>query len=447
MPVIQLPGTPDLLGLHATNPQRYPFLLQTLGCRGWDILFAFPHKQRLFGGLPGQEKSFLSELDEEWEKGRSRSGQEGSGLPFHGGWFIYLGYELLHQMEPTVEAKPQTLGPTTRGQERDFPLAALVRIPAAVMVDRVEGKTFLFAEDTCSHLLETLRADLSGVTEFAGGQVRVERLEEENEQIFLHGVEKVKRYIREGDVFQVNLARQWRARIKSRDSAADVYVRLRENNPAPFAGLADFGRQQIISSSPERLAKVRDGMIETRPIAGTHPRAAAPEEDERLRQHLLASPKERAEHIMLVDLERNDLGRVCVPGSVEVNELMAVCSYAHVHHIESSVRGRLRENTSPSEILRALFPGGTITGCPKVRTMQIISELEANPRCAYTGSMGYVNLDGSMDLNILIRSFMLEGNALTFKAGAGIVADSDPLLELAETRAKAKGLLRSLGVE
>jgi anthranilate synthase component 1 len=148
---------------------------------------------------------------------------------------------------------------------------------------------------------------------------------------------------------------------------------------------------------------------------------------------------------MLVDLERNDLGRVCKPGSVEVSELMAVCSYAHVHHIESSVRGRLRENTTPSEVMRALFPGGTITGCPKVRTMQIISELEPSPRYAYTGSMGYLNLDGSMDLNILIRSFMLEGNVLTFKAGAGIVADSDPLLELAETRAKAKGLLRALG--
>jgi anthranilate synthase component 1 len=276
--------------------------------------------------------------------------------------------------------------------------------------------------------------------------VKVDELDEEDEQIFLQGVTEIKRYILEGDVFQVNLARQWRARTKNQDSASDIYARLRESNPAPFAGIANFGSHQIISSSPERLATVRSGVIETRPIAGTHPRAPLAEEDELLRRQLIASPKERAEHIMLVDLERNDLGRVCEPGSIEVSELMTVCSYTHVHHIESSVRGSLRENTPPSEVMRALFPGGTITGCPKVRTMQIISELEPSPRYAYTGSMGYLNLDGSMDLNILIRSFMLKGDALTFKAGAGIVADSDPLSELAETRAKAKGLLRALGV-
>lgn len=439
MPVIQLPGTPDLLGLHAANPQRYPFLLQTLGCSGWDILFAFPSQQQLFPFDPGRrEKTFFSALEQEWAKNRHPPSPEELTLPFHGGWFVYLGYELLHQMEPSVAVKPQT-------QTGGFPLAALVRIPAAIMVDHTEGRTFIFAEESSSDLLEILRTDLDNTDEYSGAAVKVEALEEENEQIFLQGVERVKHYIRNGDVFQVNLARQWRVKVESGSSAADIYARLRESNPAPFAGIADFGGMQIISSSPERLVKVRDGMIETRPIAGTHPRAALPEEDRRLRQQMIASPKERAEHIMLVDLERNDLGRVCIPGSVEVSELMAVSSYAHVHHIESSVRGHLRENTTPSEVMHALFPGGTITGCPKVRTMQIISELEATPRCAYTGSMGYLNLDGSMDFNILIRSFMLDRDMLTFKAGAGIVADSAPLRELAETRAKAKGLLRSLG--
>jgi anthranilate synthase component 1 len=190
---------------------------------------------------------------------------------------------------------------------------------------------------------------------------------------------------------------------------------------------------------------VHDGVIETRPIAGTHPRAASAQEDARLREALISSAKERAEHIMLVDLERNDLGRVCLPGSVRVDELMALASYTHVHHIESGVSGRLRPGTTPGQVLRALFPGGTITGCPKVRTMQIIAELEPSPRGAYTGSMGYLNHDGGMDLNILIRTFMIQGNQLSFKAGAGIVADSDPERELAETRAKAKGLLKALG--
>ncbi len=437
MPVIQLPGAPDLLSLHAANPQRYPFLLQTLGCGGWDILFAFPQRKILLEDLAGQEKPFLAALDEEWEKSRHSTGCAESGLPFHGGWFVYLGYELLHQLEPAVTPKPLKKG---------FPLAALVRIPAAVMVDRADSRTFLFAEESSAHLLEPLRADLNAPAAFAPQPVKLETLEEEGDQVFLDGVERIKRYIRDGDVFQVNLARRWRAKIAGDNRATDVYAGLREKNPAPFSGIADFDGRQIISSSPERLVRVRDGMIETRPIAGTHPRVPSPEDDDRLRRELIASQKERAEHIMLVDLERNDLGRVCEPGSVEVDELMAVTSYTHVHHIESGVRGRLRENTSPTEILRALFPGGTITGCPKVRTMQIIEELEATPRRAYTGSMGYLNLDGSMDLNILIRSFMLEGNELTFKAGAGIVADSEPMRELAETRAKAKGLLRVLGV-
>lgn len=437
MPVIQLSGTPDLLGLHAANPQRYPFLLQTKGCPGWDILFAFPIQQQLFPfDFSKQEETFFSVLEQEWAETRPQPSPEESILPFHGGWFVYLGYELLHQMEPSVAVKEQA---------GEFPLAALARIPAAIMVDHANGQTFLFAEESSLSLLVTLQTDLDAATEYSGVAVKTEALEEENELTFLQGVEKIKRYIREGDVFQVNLARQWRAKIKHGSRATDIYARLRETNPAPFAGIANFGDTQIISSSPERLMKIRDGVIETRPIAGTHPRAPLPEEDQRLRQQLIASPKERAEHIMLVDLERNDLGRICLPGSIEVSELMAVCSYAHVHHIESSVRGHLRENITPSEVMHALFPGGTITGCPKVRTMQIISELEATPRWAYTGSMGYLNLDGSMDLNILIRSFMLAGDSLTFKAGAGIVADSDPMRELAETRAKAKGLLRSLG--
>ena len=438
MPVIQLPGTPDLLGLHAASPLRYPYLLQTLGCSGWDILFAFPCQSQIIpSDQTGQDITFFSLLDEEWGKSTRLPGQVETNLPFHGGWFVYLGYELLHQLEPSVALRQQT---------SQFPLAVLVRTPAAIMVDRAEGQTYLFAEEGCSHLLEDLRTDLGSVAEFTGNPVKVDELEEEDEQIFLQGVTEIKRYILEGDVFQVNLARQWRARTENQASASDVYARLRESNPAPFSGIADFGGYQIISSSPERLAKVRTGVIETRPIAGTHPRALLAREDELLRRQLIDSPKERAEHIMLVDLERNDLGRVCEPGSIEVNDLMTVCSYSHVHHIESSVRGRLREGMPPSEVIRALFPGGTITGCPKVRTMQIISELEPSPRYAYTGSMGYLNLDGSMDLNILIRSFMLEGNELTFKAGAGIVADSDPLRELAETRAKAKGLLGALGV-
>jgi anthranilate synthase component 1 len=200
----------------------------------------------------------------------------------------------------------------------------------------------------------------------------------------------------------------------------------------------------VVSASPERLVSVRGDLVETRPIAGTRPRFAGHEDDSARIRELIGNPKERAEHVMLIDLERNDLGRVCVPGSVEVDELMTVESYAHVHHIVSNVRGRLRTDATPGDVIRAVFPGGTITGCPKVRCMQIIAELEGVGRGAYTGAMGWLNRDGDLDLNILIRSAEVEGSTLRFRTGAGIVADSDPQRELEETRAKARGMLQAL---
>lgn len=187
-------------------------------------------------------------------------------------------------------------------------------------------------------------------------------------------------------------------------------------------------------------------MLETRPIAGTRPRSECAAHDVALSKELIGHPKERAEHVMLLDLERNDLGRIAATGSVHVNELMAVESFAHVHHIVSNVRAVLRAGVAPGEVLRAVFPGGTITGCPKVRCMEIIAELEQAPRGAYTGSMGYLNHDGDMDFNILIRTLVCEHEQLEFRAGAGIVADSIPELELEETRAKARGLAKALGV-
>ena len=184
--------------------------------------------------------------------------------------------------------------------------------------------------------------------------------------------------------------------------------------------------------------------ISTRPIAGTRPRGDTHEDDTALSAELFGHPKERAEHIMLIDLERNDLGRVCKAGTVEVDEYMVLESYAHVHHIVSNVRGTLMDGVTPGDAIRAVFPGGTITGCPKVRCMEIISDLEHSPRGAYTGSFGYLNTDGSLDLNILIRTMVMRDNIIELRAGSGIVADSVPEAELDETRAKAKGLLMAL---
>jgi anthranilate synthase component 1 len=218
---------------------------------------------------------------------------------------------------------------------------------------------------------------------------------------------------------------------------------LRLTNPAPIAGIARWGDSAVISSSPERLLQINGRTAQTRPIAGTRRRGRSATEDAQLRAVLLGNLKERAEHIMLIDLERNDLGRVCEAGSVTVDEYMVTESYAHVHHIVSNVRGRLRADRSPVDALRALFPGGTITGCPKVRCMQIIAQLEGEGRGAYTGSLGWLGTDGDADFNILIRTLSVRDGIIELRAGAGIVADSIPERELEETRAKARGLLRA----
>ena len=244
-------------------------------------------------------------------------------------------------------------------------------------------------------------------------------------------------------MYQANLARRWSARMPDGLTPAGLYRRLRTANPGAFAGIAALPGFTVLSSSPERLVRVQGRHVDTRPIAGTRPRLASG--DAAAIAELTGSPKEQAEHVMLIDLERNDLGRLCEAGTVRVDEFMAVESYAHVHHIVSNVSGTLRGDVEPGDVIRALFPGGTITGCPKVRCMALIGELEGVARDAYTGAMGYLAGDGSLDLNILIRTMTLRDGEIELRAGAGIVADSDPARELEETRAKARGLLRALG--
>ncbi|UCE90617.1 MAG: aminodeoxychorismate synthase component I [Pseudomonadota bacterium] len=445
-------GQCDLLALARHNPRRYPFLLESAntgdssaaGANGrYDILFAFPG-QRLElhnGELRGEaatalDHDFLVAFDG-WYAREARAIDVPTPLPFSGGWFLYLGYELSGQVEPTLRLPPFCGA---------LPVATAVRVPAALVRDRVEQCTWLVAEPDHTDLLDAMAADLDAVmdVEFPVGPPLDEAPCEDAQGAYLDGVRRIKQYIRDGDVFQVNLSRDWRAPRTSAFDVAAVYARLRQTNPAPFAALAMFDQGAIISSSPERLLEVRNGWAQTRPIAGTRPRGTQQGSDRACRAELITHPKERAEHIMLIDLERNDLGRVCSAGSVEVNELMVLESYAHVHHIVSNVRGQLRSDVTPGQVIRAVFPGGTITGCPKVRCMEIIAELEARARGAYTGSLGYLNHDGSMDLNILIRTIVLDGETITVRAGAGIVADSVPEQELEETRAKAKGMLQAL---
>ena len=279
---------------------------------------------------------------------------------------------------------------------------------------------------------------------------RLARAREDDPERFLAQVRATKEYIAAGDIYQANLSRAWQLELADPRQASLVYPALRRANPAPFAARVCWRDYSIFSSSPERLLRIEGRDIATRPIAGTRARQASPEggspeQDRRDTAELMRHPKERAEHVMLIDLERNDLGRVCEAGSVVVDEYMVTESYAHVHHIVSSVRGRLRADATAVSALRALFPGGTITGCPKFRCMQIIAELEGEGRGAYTGSLGWLGSDGDADFNILIRTLTLEGTSVGLRAGAGIVADSVPERELEETRVKARGLLRAFG--
>ncbi len=436
----------DLLALHRVNPQRYPYLLQSMaqsdapggGQARFDILFAFPGDHiRLDAADTSMD--FLQQLDTHWQAAAKtiKLLEIASGfppLPFTGGWFLFLAYELAGQIETSLSLPRAHDG---------LPVAYAARIPAAVIVDHAEQQTFLVAEPDHANLLDMFDEDIRQISMVDTISPNIVMSEAETPS-YLQDVEAIKNYIVEGDVFQVNLARVWRGQSCNALQPADIYQRLCQNNPAPFAGLALIDGAAIISSSPERLVKVNKRRIETRPIAGTRPRGTQVLGDHALKEELLAHPKERAEHVMLIDLERNDLGRVCVPGSVKVDELMVLESYAHVHHIVSNVCGQLRDGVTPGEVIRAVFPGGTITGCPKVRCMEIIAELEGEGRGAYTGAMGYLNHNGDMDLNILIRTITQTGQQLQLRAGGGIVIDSDPHKELYETRAKARGMLLAL---
>lgn len=436
-----------LLALHAAFPDRYPALFESAAAGNagtrFDILFAYPQGQlsllrdgTLSGRTGAVDGQFLLALDHWWQAERVRSRADNE-LPFIGGWLIYLGYELAGEIEPRLQLSLPAAGP----------IASAIRVPAAIIHERNSGKSWLVAEAGFESLLARMANDLAHVPALLapGVPLVTGSVSEDAPDQFLRSVERALEYIAAGDIYQANLSRSWQAQLSVGVTPQHLYQRLRETNPAPFSGIVRLEGITLVSSSPERLVSVREGHASTRPIAGTRPRGQTAAADVDLARELHAHPKERAEHIMLIDLERNDLGRICEAGTVKVDELMTIESYAHVHHIVSNVSGTLRPDATPGDVLRAVFPGGTITGCPKVRCMEIIAELEGVARGAYTGSLGYLNRDGSMDTNILIRTLEVAGDQLTLRAGAGIVADSVPERELAETRAKARGVLRALG--
>ena len=430
----------DLLSLQSLDIKKYPYLLES-SSRGnlnnrSSILFYKPEFS-----IEKTTKNFLSKFDEYWLKEKidqSKLVVKDKKLPFFGGWFVYFGYELSKEIEPKLNIPDSPF---------ELPTAFASRVKTAIIYDHIDDQIFLVSEDKekFKKICEDVETDFHQMNKvknnFFGS---IELLNKGSDEEHQRQVKKCIEYIFQGEIFQANLSRLWNYRVDKGIGAADIYRQLRLKNPSPFSGLVNYKNSFIISSSPERLVSVNENFLETRPIAGTRPRGSSGLHDIELSNELINSDKEKAEHLMLVDLERNDISKVCEPGSVKVNEMMTIESYAHVHHIVSNVCGQKIRNISPGKIISSVFPGGTITGCPKVRCMEILGELEQIGRGPYTGSFGYITHSGNMDVNILIRSMLLENNNLFFRAGGGIVADSAPEAETLETEAKANGMLNAL---
>ena len=261
---------------------------------------------------------------------------------------------------------------------------------------------------------------------------------------YVNAVARARQYIIDGDIFEVNISQRFQTMLTI--PPWELYLRLRNINPAPFAAYLDFGDVTVVSSSPERFLRVEGDYVETRPIKGTVRRGRTPEEDSERVSELLGSIKDHAENMMIVDLERNDLGRICRYGTVKVTELAILETFPTVHHLTSTVVGRLREGKTAMDLLKVAFPGGSITGAPKIRSMEIIDELEPTRRSVYTGSIGYFGFNSNMDTNIVIRTFIIKGNKAYFQVGGAVVYDSDPEAEYRETIDKGRALINALNI-
>lgn len=381
--------------------------------------------------------------------------------PFQGGVAGLFGYELCHFLEKL---------PRPRWDDFQTPAMALGIYDWVIAFDHSENRTWILStgfperqnrrrqaqalsrlervkrwlerEPTAAPVFTGASAPHSGAAPSHSVPNLPEVYSNFDRDSYLHAIGRAVDYIHAGDCFQVNIAQRLMA--PARLAPITVYQRLRERNPAPFAGYFDLGDHVVASASPERFLKLTGAEVETRPIKGTRPRGFGAEEDLFRADDLLISAKDRAENVMIVDLLRNDMGRVCQYGSVRVESLCRVESYRTVHHLVSEVRGTLRPGLGAVDVLRAAFPGGSVTGAPKIRAMEIITELEQVARGPYCGCLGYIGFDGSMDSNLLIRTFTIGNGWMRFPVGGGIVADSDPEREYEETWHKAEGLLRVL---
>jgi para-aminobenzoate synthetase component I len=360
--------------------------------------------------------------------------------PFLGGLIGHLGYDLA----PRLERLPRRAPVDSR-----IPALRFGLYDTFVLVDHRLGSSELWAVDLLDDGPDKLRerwdlwrADLDEPPRLRAAPTLSPPSAERPRRDHIEAVRRALDYIGAGDIYQANLSQRFVAR--GRVDPLDLHLKLKRISPAPFAAFLAWDDLAIVGASPELFYRAEGDRIVTRPIKGTRPRSSDPSEDARLLAELLASAKDRAELTMIVDLERNDLGRVCQFGTVRVTDPFAVESFEQVHHLVATIEGRLRPGVRPVAVLRAVFPGGSITGAPKIRAMEIIDELEPNRRSAYTGAVGYLSLGGLAAFNIAIRTMLVEGNRVTYQVGGGIVADSDPEAEYRETLDKGRGMARAI---
>jgi para-aminobenzoate synthetase component 1 len=425
---------------------------------GFDPFLVFGSRgSRISISCDGQKTEFVGDPLAEMRRlfFRFRGGQA-PGIPFAGGAVGYFAYEFFSQVEPVLGARTGRFSVEAVPFEKAVPDAQFGFYDGVVAFDQTSGRTLLVAnpvhranaEKILRRLEQSIREGMASQRsqnpEASGFNTAAEAAPRPAmpKAAYLGAIARIKEYIASGDVYQVNLTQRFDATPLRPPFA--LYERLRQRCPAPFSCYLDLGSFQIVGSSPERFLRIANGRIETRPIKGTRPRGRCPVEDERLRDELSGSEKDRAELLMIVDLERNDLGRICEFGTVRVDEFCRVESHPIVHHLAATVSGCLRPGCDVFDCIRAMFPGGSITGAPKIRAMQIIGEVETCRRGVYTGSVGYLGFDGAADLNIAIRTIVCSGGRATYHVGGGIVWDSDPEAEYQECMDKGRAMFETL---
>jgi anthranilate synthase component 1 len=400
---------------------RYSFI-------GFDPIFEFRSKGKTveINGESSKVENPYRELERIFK--RFRCGRI-EILPFSGGMVGFLSYDIVRFFEEIPDLLEDDL---------KFPDAHFI-IPAHILCfDHIKRETVLISYSREAEKIEKMIEKSFDIGDFSLSSTKSNMSKED----FENSVIKAKEYIEDGDIFQTVISRRLTGNYEG--DLLHSYQILREINPSPYMFYLDFGETKVAGSSPEMLVRLRDEELMLRPLAGTRPRGVDAEEDEKLKLNMLLDAKERAEHIMLVDLGRNDLGRVAKYGSVKVNDLCSVEKYSHVQHIVSNITARLKKEKSAFDALRATFPAGTVSGAPKIRAMEIIEELEKNKRGPYAGAVGYFDFSGNMDFAITIRTMFALGNKAHFQAGAGIVAESDPEREFYETKHKLGSLVSSV---